>query len=87
MKIIADLKNQLLKQGQLTILLKVTPNAPRTEIFDQRGDGALKIRLQATPEKGKANKALIKFLEQEFKAKVEILKGETNSLKRVHLST
>lgn len=81
------LKHQLQQSGQLTLKVKVTPGAPRSEIFDQLSDGTLKVRLQASPEQGKANKALIKLLRKEFNAEVEILNGETNPRKQVRLKT
>jgi len=40
-----------------TLAIKVVPNASKTEITGWLGD-SLKIRLQATPQDGKANKAL-----------------------------
>jgi|GEM_PF-6649409 uncharacterized protein (TIGR00251 family) len=40
-----------------TLAIKVVPNASKTEITGWLGD-SLKIRLQAAPQDGKANKAL-----------------------------
>lgn len=54
--------------------LRVTPNASRTELKEE--DGKLKLYLQAVPEKGKANAAVIKFFKKEFNIKVEIKSGE-----------
>jgi len=53
--------------------LRVTPNASRTELKEE--DGKLKLYLQAVPEKGKANAAVIKFFKKEFNLKVEIKSG------------
>ena len=53
--------------------LRVTPNASRTELKEE--DGKLKLYLQAVPEKGKANAAVIKFFKKEFNIK-EIKSGE-----------
>ena len=49
---------------------------------------ALKIRLQAPPVEGKANKALIKFLAQEWGVptrQLTILSGESHRMKRVRV--
>jgi len=53
--------------------LRVTPNASRTELKEE--EGKLKLYLQAVPEKGKANAAVIKFFKKEFSIKVEIKSG------------
>ena len=53
--------------------LRVTPNASRTELKEE--DGKLKLYLQAVPEKGKANLAVIKFFKKEFGIKVGIKSG------------
>jgi len=80
------LKHKLQQSGQITLNIKVTPSAPRSEIFNQLADGTLKVRLQAPPENGKANKALAKLLQKEFNADVEIISGETSSRKFIRLS-
>jgi len=54
--------------------LRVTPNASRTELKEE--DGKLKLYLQAVPDKGKANAAVIKFFKKQFNIKVEIKSGE-----------
>jgi len=79
------LKQDLQTAKSLTLKVKVTPCAPRSEIFDELTDGTLKVRLQVVPEDGKANKALIKLLEKEFQAAVEILSGEKNTKKIIRL--
>lgn len=82
---LADLVQNLKAQGTLTLSLKVTAGAPRSEVFDILADGTLKVRLQAAPEKGKANKALVTLLKKEFNAGVEILSGQTSAKKLVRL--
>lgn len=52
-------------------------------------DGALKIKVSAPPEKGKANQCLLKFLAEELGVKknaIAILSGQTTPLKRVQVS-
>lgn len=69
----------------ITLNVKVVPNASRTEIAGWL-DGALKVRLQAPPEDGKANKALIKLLSKELgipRKQIRIEAGEFSPLKRL----
>ena len=61
-----------IKEGLLKI--KVTLNSTRTELIEN--EGKLKLYLKAVPEKGKANKEIIKFFKKEFSLKVEIKSGE-----------
>jgi len=46
--------------------VKITPGAARTKILGPHGD-CLKIAVNAPPEKGKANHALIEFLSKTIK--------------------
>jgi len=57
------------------------------EIVGVQGD-ALKIKINAPPVKGKANKALIDFLAKEFgmkKSEIEIMSGHTNRVKTIKI--
>jgi uncharacterized protein len=52
-------------------------------------DGMLKIKVSAAPEKGKANRCLLKFIAEALGVKknaVAILSGQTSPLKRVQVS-
>lgn len=49
----------------------------------------LKIKIAAVPEKGKANKALIKFLAKKLGTKpqqIDIISGQTNPVKKIRIS-
>jgi hypothetical protein len=71
-----------------TILtLRVVPRASRNKVDGLLGD-ALKIRLQAPPVEGKANKALTRFLSKSLKipaSHIQVISGETSRNKRVLL--
>ena len=69
----------------VALTIRVVPRASKNEIVGLLGD-ALKIRLQAPPVEGKANKALIEFLADELnvpKKQVEIRGGETGRNKQI----
>lgn len=64
------------KGAALTV--RVTPRARRTEIGEVMQDGTLRIRVQAPPAEGKANRALIEFLAQMLgvrKDRIQIVAG------------
>jgi len=67
------------------LAVKVTPNASRNEIMGFT-DGVLRVRIAASPVKGKANKELIDFLSKALglrKSSVSIVKGQTSRNKVV----
>ena len=67
--------------------IHATPRASKSQVQGLYGD-ALKVRLQAPPVDGKANKYLIGFLAGFFgvpKSKITLLKGATNKFKTVEI--
>ncbi|MDB4491892.1 DUF167 domain-containing protein [bacterium] len=71
---------------KIDIAVRVIPNAPATRCESRDDDGVYKIRVQAVPEKGKANKALVRFLAKQLglgRSCVELLAGETGRHKRL----
>ena len=59
--------------------VKVVPGASREGVMGWLGD-SLKVRVQAPPEKGKANKAVVKLLADVLnvpRASIELVRGET----------
>lgn len=75
------------------INLHVIPKASRNEIVgwveDGKGGKALKVKTTATPEDGKANAALIKFLAKEWglsPPSLEITSGHTGRHKRLKIN-
>lgn len=68
--------------------VKVTPNASKNEICGWH-NGMLKIKLNAPPEDGKANKELISYLAKVFEVRkmdIEITAGLTSREKTVEIS-
>jgi uncharacterized protein (TIGR00251 family) len=71
----------------LEIKVKVRPNAAKDMIVGAK-EGEIIVKINAPPEDGKANKALIAFLAKFFgiaKSDIAIVKGETARRKRVVL--
>jgi uncharacterized protein (TIGR00251 family) len=67
---------------------KVVPGSRRTTVAGVL-DTAIKIRVTAAPEKGKANQCLIAFLAGQLGVKknaIEILSGQTNPIKQVRVA-
>ncbi|MBW1981191.1 MAG: YggU family protein [Deltaproteobacteria bacterium] len=67
--------------------VQVQPRASRDEVAGPR-DEQLKIRITASPEKGKANRHLVKFLAKQLRlspSQVEIVSGFTARKKVVLL--
>lgn len=60
--------------NKLKILVK--PNSPKNAIISyDKNKKAARVSIKAAPEKGKANKELVKFISKLLKKKVEIVKG------------
>jgi len=73
------------KAAALTV--KVVPGSSRTHIAGRYGD-MLKVKIAAPPEKGKANKELLRLLAAQLNIRqkdVEIQSGHTSSIKTLLL--
>jgi uncharacterized protein (TIGR00251 family) len=84
----ADLRSKLAVEGQLILDVKVTPRSAKSEIVEFLGDGSLRIKVAAVPEKGKANEELAALLAELFevpKHSVELLSGDTSQRKRLRI--
>ncbi len=71
----------------LAVPVLVQPGAARDRVCGEH-DGRLKVAVTAAPEKGKANKAVCKFLAARLglrKSQVRILSGHHSRLKEVLL--
>lgn len=76
------------KNDGVLLKLKLVPRASRNEAAGISGD-ALKIRLQAPPVEGKANKALVEFLCERLacpRSAVSIVGGEKSRHKLIHVA-
>ncbi len=71
--------------GGVVVSVKVQPNASKDRVVGEYAD-QLKIAVTVAPEKGKANKAVIKVLSKSLGIKssyIEILSGETSRDKKI----
>ncbi len=59
---------------EIFINIKVNPNSSKTTTKEKLINGTIKIDLKATPEKGMANKELVKYLAKIFKTSTENIK-------------
>ena len=76
--------------GEVYLRVKIHPKARSTGVYDLLEDGTVKIHIREVPEKGKANKALAKYLGDLFnipKQHVTIISGHTDPVKLIKLST
>jgi uncharacterized protein (TIGR00251 family) len=68
----------------VVIQVKALPGSRKNEVRGEQ-NGALKVSVTQIPEKGKANKAIQEQLAQGLglrKSQVQLISGETNSLKK-----
>lgn len=71
------------QEDGLVLLLYVQPGAKSTELSGLH-DGRIKIRLNAAPVDGKANKELLRFLSKELsisKSNIRFIRGEQSRQK------
>jgi len=75
-------------RGGCTLQVKVYPRAGRSGIDGVDDTGTLRVRVAAAPEKGKANKELIRLLSRALgvaAGRIEIRKGMGSRAKRVFI--
>lgn len=71
----------------MILMVKVIPNAKKNSLEGFQ-DGVLKVRIQAPPDKGKANEALIAFLAESLhvsKSQIRIISGQSSRLKKIEI--
>lgn len=72
----------------LRLHTRVTPNAARNEITGFT-DGVLRVKIEATPLKGKANKELVNYLSRELgvnKTSLQLVKGQSSRNKVISIN-
>lgn len=70
------------------ISLKIVPNSSKNDFVGMMADGNFKLKIQAVPEKNKANKAIIKLISKKLgipQSKIQIISGETQAKKLVSI--
>lgn len=74
-------------EGGIVVSVKVHPNAGKDRVVGEHAD-KIKIAVTVAPEKGKANRAVIKVLSRRLGVKssdIQIVSGETSRDKKVFI--
>lgn len=77
-----------MKEKSSILRIRVQPRAPTDRIEGFMEDGALKMRVAAPPEKGKANRSIIRLVAKCLGVKtsqVEIISGHTSGRKMIRI--
>jgi uncharacterized protein len=72
----------------VVLAVRVQPGAARPGVVGRHGD-AVKVRVGAAPERGRANAALVELLAAELgvrRADVEVVAGRSSRTKRVRIA-
>ena len=72
----------------MEVLIKVVPRASKSEVVGLMDDGALKVKVAAVPEKGRANEELCEVLARHYDVgirDVEVISGLASTRKRVRI--
>jgi uncharacterized protein (TIGR00251 family) len=83
---LAELKQELARKGEIRLKVKVAAKSKRSELAGFMADGTLKVRVQAAPERGKANAEVCALLAGELgigRQQVQVVRGETSSSKQI----
>lgn len=76
MKTLEDLQKELLRLGEISFLVRVSPGSSKSSYLGWMTNGVLKFAIIAPPEDGRANKELIKLLASIFQVKSRQIKIE-----------
>jgi uncharacterized protein (TIGR00251 family) len=74
--------------GGVVFTAKIVPGSSGPTRFCGLLDGIVKVKVSAAPEKGKANKCLLKFLVKQLDVKrnaISIISGQTSPVKHVQV--
>jgi uncharacterized protein len=75
--------------GGVVFTAKIVPGSSGPTRFCGLLDGMVKFKVSAAPERGKANKCLLKFLAKQLDVKrnaISIISGQTSPVKHVEIS-
>ena len=76
------------KDGKLTFAVQVVPRSSLSRIIGEH-NGALRVRIAASPVDGAANEELVRLLARAFgvpRSAVEITSGQTSKIKRIRVA-
>jgi uncharacterized protein (TIGR00251 family) len=79
----------VIRPRHMDLIVKVVPKSSRSEVGEYLANGALKVKVAAAPEKGKANAELRAVLAKHFgvpERNVVIVSGQTSQLKRIRIT-
>jgi hypothetical protein len=79
---------KLLRDRTLVLEVKVIPRSQTSQVCETMPNGAIKVKVTAPPEKGKANDEVCSLLAAYFdvpKRNVEVILGHTSPKKRVRI--
>lgn len=89
---LSELKKKLGEKGEAYLRVKINPGARQNKIReamqDEKGE-TIKIDIAAQPEKGKANRELVRFLAKESglgKDNIKIISGAGDRIKLLKFS-
>lgn len=88
MNILQELKDEMATNKEVLFKIKVFPNSQENSLKTGR-DGVINVKINESPEDGKANKALIKLIASSFglrKYQVEIVVGLKDKIKTIKIS-
>lgn len=82
-------KDDLLREKEVTMSIRVRPGASKTKFTGEMDDGSIKMDVAAVPEDSKANEELVRFLAKEFgvpRGNVSIIGGIATRRKIVRIT-
>lgn len=85
-----DVFRELLSEkGSLDLVIRIRPQAARTQLQSVLEDQSLKIDIAAPAEDNRGNLALVRFLAEQFEipqSNIKILSGKTSRMKLVRIT-
>ncbi|MDO8648501.1 MAG: DUF167 domain-containing protein [Candidatus Peregrinibacteria bacterium] len=83
------LRGRLANDGSVTLSVRARPGAHETRFKGEMSDGSIKIDIASSPEDGRANDELLRFLAEQFdvsRRDVVLLSGATARLKLIRIT-